>query len=102
MRKAIFIKGNVGPVFEHDCDGCRFVGRLNGEDLYACKKADGTVEYLCRFGDEGHENGSLGDLAPPGSPYALARALLAKGGRPAEWRSDRDPGTFSRGARDLV
>jgi len=62
------------PAFTHDCDRCRFVGRLDGEDLYVC--ANG--EYARRFGNEGHEYGSLGDMAPEGSPYNLIRAIVAR------------------------
>jgi len=76
MSIATITARNINPTFAHDCDGCRFLGSLNGEDLYVC--ADG---YIRRFGNEGSEYGSLGDLAPAGTPYAFA-AKLAQMNRP--------------------
>lgn len=75
MKKATLVARNVKPSFEHDCADCTFLGSLDGEDLYHCPKHG---EYIRRFGDEGHQYGSLGNLCPEGSPYALAQALLAR------------------------
>jgi hypothetical protein len=78
MKKAQLVsKATVAPRFEHDCEECQFLGSLDGQDLYACKTARG-VEYCARFGDEPHQYGSLGSMCPPGTPYALAQALLAR------------------------
>ena len=74
-KTARLVRRNVKPVFQHDCDVCRFIGRLDGQDLYLC----GGREYVRRFGNSDCENGSLGDFAPPGSPYALTKALVARG-----------------------
>lgn len=72
----------VAPALPHDCPACRFLGTLDGEDLYVCDRrvfgsAD-PVEYIRRFGKEDHEYGSLGDYAPPGSAYSLAKALAER------------------------
>lgn len=66
---------NVRPVHKHDCACCRFLGRLNGEDLYYCIRHG---EYIRRFGSREPDYGSLGDFTPPGSPYALAAKLWEK------------------------
>jgi len=85
-KVAKLVSRNVSPVHAHDCDYCKFVGRLNGQDLYVCRD-DGQVAYSARFGSEGQEYKTLGDMAPPGSPYALAKALFERGGSPNEYRS---------------
>ena len=75
MKTARLVARNVTPKFQHDCDVCCFVGRLDGQDLYLC----GDGSYIRRFGNSDHENGSLGEFAPPGSPYALTKALVTRG-----------------------
>ena len=82
MAKAKMVHGYAEPKFEHDCDQCRFLGRLDGEDLYVCQGG-----YTRRFGDEPHANGSLGELTPPGTPYAFAAALQERDLPPAEYRT---------------
>jgi len=71
--KAKIVTRNVAPRFTHDCDACRFLGNLDGQDLYVCK--DGSL--IRRTGNEGPDYGSIpGDMPPPkGSPYSLARVL---------------------------
>jgi len=64
-----------------------FLGRLvdRGEmrDLYVTPKG----EYLARHGDGEADYGSLGDLAPAGTPYAFAAAINARRvGKPGERR----------------
>lgn len=76
-KKAKLVSTHAVPKFAHDCDNCEFLGSLDGHDLYACRTERG-VEYSVRFGDEGHQYGSLGSLCPEGTPYALAQALLAR------------------------
>lgn len=76
MKKvAKLVRRAVRPVHTHDCAQCRFLGRLNGEDLYHCPN-DGS--FIRRFGSEGGQYGSLGSMTPPGSPYALAAVLLQR------------------------
>ena len=75
-KTARLVRRNVRPVFQHDCESCWFVGRLDGQDLYLCA---GDGSYLRRFGNEAHENGSLGTMAPSGSAYALIRTLVLRG-----------------------
>lgn len=78
MKKAQLVsQATVAPKFEHDCSNCQFLGTLDGQDLYACATERG-VEYSARFGDEGHQYGSLGSFCPEGTPYAFAQALLAR------------------------
>jgi len=74
-KTARLVARNAHPVFTHDCEACRFVGRLDAEDLYVCSNGD----FLRRFGSEPHENGSLGTLAPEGSPYSLILAIVTRG-----------------------
>lgn len=81
MKKvAKIVERNVKPAHAHDCADCRFLGRLNGEDLYACRKTGRATEYLRRFGSHEADYGSLGDLTPEGSPYSLARQIHARFG----------------------
>ncbi len=76
IKTARLVARNVKPVFQHDCDVCRFVGRLDGHDLYLCA---GDGSYIRRFGDRDHENGSLGTMTPEGSAYSLIRTLVLRG-----------------------
>jgi len=69
------VASNVSPKFTHDCDACKFLGRLNGEDLYFCPNGG---DFVRRFGNEGHEYGSFGSEAPEGTPYAFAKALTKR------------------------
>lgn len=69
------------PAFTHDCEECRFVGTLDGQDLFIC----GSGEYTRRFGNAPHECGSLGRIAPEGSAYSLIRALVERKLPPAAY-----------------
>ncbi len=84
MKKAKLVERNVKPVFQHDCECCKFLGRLNGEDLYSCPLQG---EFVRRFGNEPSENGSLGDFTPQGSPYSLAAEIVRRGLPPNEYRA---------------
>lgn len=86
MKKAKLVCKNVKPVHEHDCDNCKFVGRLNGQDLYACVTPRG-VEYSARYGSDGPQYSSLGSFTPEESPVALAKALHERGLPPHEYRA---------------
>jgi hypothetical protein len=33
------------PLYDHDCDRCRFVGTYNGRDLYVCA-FDGAIDAV--------------------------------------------------------
>jgi hypothetical protein len=77
---AKLVRRNVTPIFAHDCNMCRFLGRLNGEDLYVCRG-----EYICRFGNEEPDYSTLGDLTPVGTPYAFAKELARRSLPPAEY-----------------
>lgn len=84
----------VRPVFTHDCGACRFLGRLDGHDLYFCPTHG---EYSARYGNEPHQYSSLGDFTPPGSPVSLARQLNERHLPPRAYRSA--PSTPPRGVR---
>lgn len=78
-RVARCVRKNVRPRYAHDCEDCVFVGSLDGKDLYVCSK---TGEFVSRYGSGGPKYGSLGGLTPPGTDYALAAKLAARGGTP--------------------
>lgn len=44
----------IAPKFKHDCDGCRFLGRLDGRDCYVHEHPNHT-SFLLRYGDEDSE-----------------------------------------------
>ena len=67
-------KSVAAPIFLHDCKACRFLGRINGRDLYFCPNGN---DYLARFGSKGEEYTSLGNHTPSGSVYNLARKIMA-------------------------
>lgn len=73
MKTAKLVARMVRPLYQHDCDECRFLGRLDGKDLYCCSR---TGEFTARHGNEDHQYGSLGTLTPEGTQYSLARQLL--------------------------
>lgn len=51
------------PTFKHDCDNCKFLGRLQRDselyDLYYCPQKRSQVTILSRYGDNGEEYKSL-------------------------------------------
>jgi hypothetical protein len=63
-----------------------FLGSLDGEELWVSPNG----EYLRQIGCEEAQHGSLGDWAPPGTPYSLAKVLakrLRKGIGPNAYRT---------------
>lgn len=40
------------PKFTHDCEECKFIGRLDGHDCYV-HESETQVTYVKRSGDEG-------------------------------------------------
>ena len=48
------MKFSETPQFEHDCDkACRFLGHVNGRDLYYCVGHDETSDsFVCRYSSE--------------------------------------------------
>lgn len=73
----------IDPLYEHDCDNCKFLGRYRQNsqgapyDLYFCPTADSTV--IARYGDDGPDYVSGMIAARAGAHPALVRALeLAK------------------------
>jgi len=55
------IEGVTAPVYEHDCDGCVFVGayqtHVQKYDGYFCKDCDNESVVL-RYGNAGHQYAS--------------------------------------------
>jgi len=77
---AKFVSGNVSPRFEHDCDKCKFLGILDGNDLYSCVEGNmGRKTYIVRDGNDGPEYRSMPAEAvrhfPDGIAYKLAEIL---------------------------
>jgi hypothetical protein len=92
MKVAKLVARNVRPVHSHDCSTCKFLGRLDGRDLYVCSRAastDGTRmrEFVARFGPTDREYTSLGDWTPEGTEYSLARQILLRGLPPNAYRT---------------
>jgi hypothetical protein len=48
---------NSEPRYEHDCDGCMYLGNYEELDVYYCCGSDGISggSVILRFGDEGWE-----------------------------------------------
>lgn len=84
MAIAKLVCRNVGPMYRHDCESCKFVGRLDDRDIYVCFE-DST--FVVRFGSRPGENGAHAAIHPPepGSIYALARALVDRDEAPAAY-----------------
>lgn len=85
MAIAKLIGRSVRPIFEHDCEDCRFLGRLDGKDLYVCKQGSTRDDpaLVIRFGSEPAWNSAARiQDAQPGSAYALARELSRRNGEP--------------------
>jgi len=82
MKTAKLVTRRIRPLYRHDCDECRFLGRLDGKDLYCCSR---TGDFTARFGSGESQYGSLGTLTPGGSPYSLARQLLDRRLPPNEY-----------------
>lgn len=85
MKIAKLVVRNILPRFQHDCQSCRFLGNVNGRDLWVCSKGSGN-EFSSRYGSDEAEYGSLGDLTPAGTDYALAAAIVKRGLPPNEYR----------------
>lgn len=51
----------IAPKFKHDCDKCRFLGRLKGQDAYVCRSSIDADEdsFILRYGDEGWAYSSI-------------------------------------------
>ncbi len=53
------VKGQ--PLFTHDCDNCKFLGRYDGHDLYVCpsrERPSRMWSVLARYGNDGPEYAS--------------------------------------------
>lgn len=47
------------PIFEHDaCEFCRFVGHLDGRDIWKCTQGGNLPTVIARYGDDGPEYSS--------------------------------------------
>lgn len=64
------------PVFEHDCDGCTFLGHVTGKDLWFCPQA-GSPTVIARWSSDGPEYESMSPLSAGLSPALTAARNLA-------------------------
>lgn len=64
------------PKFVHDCEVCKYIGEVEGHDLYTC-----VTSIVLRFGDDGPEYNSipeamLDDVAKNSPMWATARDAI--------------------------
>lgn len=84
--KAKIVSRNVAPTFTHDCDACRFLGSLDGVDLYHCPNGAFVMygDLVRRFSSEPSDYGSIPAVIAgqchngDGSPYSLALVLALR------------------------
>jgi hypothetical protein len=69
----------TGPLHEHDCPGCAFLGTLDGRDLYACVGPTGFGSVIARASSDGPDYSS----APVGADYPYTGPLAEALGRAA-------------------
>lgn len=77
----------VGPMWDHDCEDCTFLGRLDQTDLYSCPN---DKSLIARYSSISSDNGAWGadwGIPPVGSRYALARIMLYKDLPPRAYRT---------------
>lgn len=43
------------PRFEHECDGCTFIGHVDGKDVYYCLQGNTMPTIVLRYGDKPEE-----------------------------------------------
>lgn len=43
----------IKPIFEHDCDSCKFLGVHNQHDLYFCPQSGSNPTVIARFSSNG-------------------------------------------------
>lgn len=87
MKMATVAATHVRPVFVNNCAECKFLGRVNDQDMYYCATRG---EYICRFGDaEGDYGSAYLDLAPSGTYFALAAEIVRRGLPPCAWNFRR-------------
>lgn len=90
MAIAKFVSFVSAPRFQHDCNKCRFLGILNGDDLYTCEGVGGKT-YILRHGHEDSNNSAMEEHAipyfPEGHPYRLAVKLAELGKPPAMYET---------------
>lgn len=60
------------PKFTHDCEECKFIGRLDGHDCYV-HESPSQVTYVKRYGSDGPEYGSHSFLRHSHSEHPTAR-----------------------------
>jgi len=67
----------TGPIHEHDCDVCKYLGTVNNQDLYFCPSDLGGPTVICRYGKAGDYRSGLVFGLDKDNPLheALKRAL---------------------------
>ena len=76
MKTAKLVRCNVVPMlFDWTREGAYiFLGSLDGDELWISPQG----EYVRQFGPREQDHGSLGSMAPTGTPYGLAGRLAAR------------------------
>lgn len=42
------------PMWDHDCDDCKFIGTVLDQDLYVCSQGDAQImTIVARYGNDG-------------------------------------------------
>jgi hypothetical protein len=69
----------TAPRYEHECEGCIYLGQWNKFDLYYCPQGGRLPTVLARYGDRGEEYNSGLALAEnmPQLGEARRRAIAA-------------------------
>lgn len=52
------LTGGAAPMFEHDCDGCFFLGHLLGHDIYVCRQGGAMPTLVARGSSDGPDYSS--------------------------------------------
>jgi hypothetical protein len=62
---------NSTPLFQHDCEACKFLGRHKGEDLYFCHQG-GLPTVIARWSNSGPDY--ISGMPPAKHDVCLAEA----------------------------
>ena len=68
------------PVFQHDCDLCKFLGHHNGHDMYFCLQGRNSPTVLARYGNDGPDYTSGLELAAHVGPLRVAKVMAEVSG----------------------
>ena len=63
-----------GPRFEHDCDKCTFLGRMDDVDAYGCMQGGELPTVVLRWGDKPEEYRSAVEMFEKLTPELKRKA----------------------------